>query len=119
MIPYFYGGSGKMEIRYGVSKTLTVKDKNGRILADRHITLTTPEDYHVQTLQTDGSGRVSFDLPTVRHFKIGNSQEHNGITGAPSRTDYQQFVFTLTGYKPFTVSIAQLRDADTLMLEGS
>jgi hypothetical protein len=119
MTPYFYGGTGKMELHYGESKTLTFKNHNGALLANQRITLTTPDDNYTQTLQTDGNGRVTFDLLTVRHYKHGNSQEHGGVSGVPSRTDYRQYVFTLAGYKPFTVSLVQLRSADLLTLEGS
>ncbi|MDR1602435.1 MAG: hypothetical protein LBS42_08415, partial [Tannerella sp.] len=42
--PYFYGGIGRMEMRYGESKTLTVKNRNGTPFANRSITLTTPDD---------------------------------------------------------------------------
>jgi hypothetical protein len=120
MTPFFFGGSGKMDIHYGESKTLVFKNRNGTSLANRNITLTTPDDNdYTQTLHTDGSGRVTFDLLTVRHFQHGNSQEHNEVKGVASRKNYQQYVFTLAGYKPSTVSLAQLRNAESLTLEGS
>jgi hypothetical protein len=115
--PYFYGGTGKMEMQYGESKTLTVKDKNGGTLANKRITLTVPEDNYTQTLQTDGNGKLTFDLLAVRHFKFGNSQEHDGVTGVQGRTDYLQYVFNLEGYKPLTVALAQLRNIETVTLE--
>lgn len=117
IIPYFYGGAGKMEMRYGESKTLTVNDNTGMPLANKRITLTASEDDYVQTLQTDGSGRVTFSLFTVRHFKIGNSQEYGGIAGVPAQTDYRQYVFNIAGYKQHTVSLAQLKNTETIVLD--
>ncbi|MDR3266116.1 MAG: carboxypeptidase-like regulatory domain-containing protein [Tannerella sp.] len=117
MTPHFYGGTGRMEIRYGESKTLTVRGSNGAPLTNRQITLTTPDDNYTQSLQTDGSGKLTFDLLTVRHFKYGNSQEQGGITGTPTRTDYSQYIFSASGYKPHNISLTQLKNADTLTLE--
>jgi hypothetical protein len=117
MTPHLYGGTGKMEMRYGESKTLTVKNRNGAPLANRRITLTTPDDSYTQTLQTDGSGRLAFDLLTVRHSKFGNSQEHGGVAGTPSRTDYRQYVISADGYRPLTVPLAQLKSSETITLE--
>jgi hypothetical protein len=119
LTPYFFGGTGRMEMRYGESKTLTLKDRDGTPLAKRRITLTTdPGDNLTQLLLTDAAGRLTFDLLTVRHYKFGNSQENNGITGTPLRTDYEQYIFSASGYKPFSIPLAQLKDSDTLTLEG-
>jgi hypothetical protein len=118
MTPFFFGGAGRMEMRYGVSKTLTVKDRNGALLANREITLTTtPDDSHTQLLRTDAAGRLTFDLLTVRHYKFGNSLEDGGIPGTPSRTDYRQYIFSVPGYRPVSISPAQLKGSDTLTLE--
>jgi hypothetical protein len=123
--PFFFGGTGKMEIRYGESKTLTLKNQNGTPMANKFITLnTTPDDGLAQTLQTDGSGRLSFDLLTVRHFKYGNSQDKeqtkiDGVQGSIQQTDYRQYIFRADGYQPLTVPLAQLKNADALTMEGS
>ncbi|MDR1555518.1 MAG: fibronectin type III domain-containing protein [Tannerellaceae bacterium] len=117
MTPYFYGGTGKMEMRYGESKTLTVKDnRNGAPLANKHITLSTPDDDYTQTLRTDGSGKLTFDLLTVRHFKYGNSQEHGGVPGTPTRTNYRQYVFHVEGYSPYSISLTQLKGSTDIEL---
>ncbi|MDR1551843.1 MAG: hypothetical protein LBS69_00040 [Prevotellaceae bacterium] len=119
MTPHFYGGTGKMEMRYGTTKTLTVKNTNGTPIANKNFTLTTiPDDNYTQTLKTSGNGTVSFDLLTVRYFKYGNSQEHNGVPGVPSQTDYEQYVFKFDGYKPLTVSLEQLKDLNELKIEN-
>ncbi|MDR1645777.1 MAG: carboxypeptidase-like regulatory domain-containing protein, partial [Tannerellaceae bacterium] len=116
MTPAFYGGTGKMEMRYGESKTLTIIDGNGQPLANKQITLTTPDDAYTQTLRTDKSGRLTFDLLTVRHFKYGNSQENGGIAGTPQRTDYRRYIFSADGYRPLTVSLAYLKNLSTPVL---
>ncbi|MDR2383658.1 MAG: fibronectin type III domain-containing protein [Prevotellaceae bacterium] len=116
MTPYFFGGTGKMEMYYGETKTLIVKNKTGETLANKRITLNMPDDNYSQVLQTDGSGKVVFDLLTTRHFKFGNSQEHNGVTGVPAQTDYQQYVFNLEGYAPLTISLTQLKNIDAITL---
>jgi hypothetical protein len=118
MTPYFYGSSGKTEIHYGESKTLVLKNSSGTPIANRRFTLSTPDDDYTQTLQTDGNGRVAFDLLTVRHFKFGNSQENGSVAGVPSRTDYQQYIFNIEGYKQHTVSLAQLKNVDELKIEN-
>ncbi|MDR2120143.1 MAG: carboxypeptidase-like regulatory domain-containing protein, partial [Tannerella sp.] len=115
--PFFFGGTGKMEIRYGESKTLTFKDRNGAPLAGKRITLTLPPDNHTVDLPTDAGGRSTFDLLTVRYYKFGNSLENGGVAGVFSRTDYRQYTFTLAGYAPLTVSLAQLKDSDTLTMQ--
>ncbi|MDR0749043.1 MAG: hypothetical protein LBF62_05680 [Tannerellaceae bacterium] len=118
MTPYFFGGTGKMEIRYGKSKTLAFKEQNNSPLAGKQITLTmTPQDGHTQILQTNSNGTASFDLLTVRHYKYGNSQEHNGVAGTPSQTDYLRYTFSATGYKPLSLSLAQLENSNTLTLD--
>jgi hypothetical protein len=119
MTPYFYGGTGKMDIRYGESKTLAFKNTNGTPLVNKSITLTTPDDNHTQPLQTDADGRVTFDLLTVRHYKYGNSQEHDGVSGVPLQTDYRQYVFGTDGYRPYSISLTQLKNSDVLTMEES
>jgi hypothetical protein len=116
MTPYFFGGTGKMDMSYGESKKLTVKDGNGMPVANKRITLTISEDGYTQSLQTDGSGRITIDLLTVKHFKYGNSQENNGVPGVPLQTDYRQYVFNVAGYKPYSISLAQLKDKDSISL---
>jgi hypothetical protein len=115
--PFFFGGDGKMDIHYGESKTLAFKNRNGTPLGNRNITLTAPDDDYSQTLRTDANGRVSFDLLTVRHFKHGNSQEPGGVAGDPTQVDYLRYVFSTYGYRPYSISITQLRNSDTLTLE--
>jgi hypothetical protein len=120
--PFFFGGTGKMEMRYGESKTLTLKDSRGTPLANKRITLTaTPDDGYTQTLQTDGNGRLTFDLLTVRHYIYGNSQDREttkieGVKGVPSQTDYQQYIFSADGYKAYPVPLAQLKEKDSIIL---
>jgi hypothetical protein len=116
MIPYFFGGSGKMEIRYGESKTVIMKDSKGLPIADKRVTLTTPDDDYTQTLQTDANGRLAFDLLTARHYKHGNSQENGGVGGVPAKTNYQQYTFTVAGYAPYAISLTQLKDKESITL---
>jgi hypothetical protein len=117
MTPYFFGGSGKMEIRYGESKSMVVKDAQGAPVANKSLALaTTPDDGYSQSLRTDANGRLSFDLLTVRHYKYGNSRENGGEVGMPARTDYRQYTFSVPGYKPCTLSAAQLKGQDSITL---
>jgi hypothetical protein len=116
MTPFFFGGAGKMEMRYGESKTLTFKNLNGSPLANKQITLTL-EDGHTQPLHTNSNGTVTFDQLTVRHYKWGNSKENGGVAGTPMRTDYRQYVFTLAGYKARTVSLTQLKSSESITME--
>jgi hypothetical protein len=115
--PIFFGGTGKMEIRYGNSKTLTLKDSQGNPLANKSIKLNTPDDDYTQTLHTDGSGKLTFDLLTVRYFKYGNSEEHNQVYGIPTQTNYQQYTFSVEGYNPLTVSLAQVKSSESLTVK--
>jgi hypothetical protein len=115
MKPFLFGGAGKTEIRYGKSKTLTIKNTNGAPIANKSFTLTTvPDDSYTQTLITDGSGNVTFDLLTVRHHKWGNSQDDGGVKGLRAQTDYEQYVFSIEGYSPLTVSTADLKNRSEL-----
>ena len=122
MTPYFFGGTGKMEIRYGENKTLTLKDSKGAPIANKTITLaTTPDDGYSQTLRTDANGRLSFDLLTMRHYKYGDSLDMetygiHGKAGTPARTDYLQYTFSVEGYQSQTISPAMLKSADHLTL---
>ncbi|GHV53531.1 hypothetical protein FACS1894181_17360 [Bacteroidia bacterium] len=115
MAPYFFGGTGKMEIRYGESKTLLFVDSQGRPIAGKAITLAL-EDASGQTIQTDANGKATFDLPTVRHYKYGSSKENDGLTGESLRTDYKQYTFNLAGYKPYTIATADLKRETTIIL---
>jgi hypothetical protein len=117
MTPYFYGSTGKMEMQYGETKTLTLTNGNGAPLANRLVTLTVSEDRdYTQTFQTDASGKATFDLMNVRHFKFGNSREHDGIAGTPTRVDYRNFVLAIQGYKPYSIGIGQLQNAEKIPL---
>jgi hypothetical protein len=115
-VPYFFGGTGKMEIRYGNSKTLTLIGHNGAPLANQHVTLSAPDDDYTQTLQTDRNGKLAFDLLSVRHYKLGNSQDLNGISGTPMRTDYQRYTFSVAGYAPYTISLTQLKEKNVITM---
>jgi hypothetical protein len=115
--PYFFGGTGKMEMRYGEHKSVTFKDRSGATLANTHVILTTPNDDYTQIFQTDVYGNADFDILSVRHFKYGNSQEHDGVRGEIAQTDYQQYVITISGYKPLTVSLAQLKNAKVITMQ--
>jgi hypothetical protein len=117
MTPFFFGGTGKMEIHYGKSKTITIKDGNGSPVANKTFTLTTPDDDYTQTLKTDGSGKVTFDLLTVRYHKWGNSMD-SGVKGTVSQTNYEQYVLNFSGYKPLSIPIAQLVSSGELKIEG-
>jgi hypothetical protein len=116
MTPYFFGGTGRMEMRYGSKKTLSITDKNGAPLANQTLVLHTDDNDYSQTLRTDGNGNISFDMLNVRHFKFGNSQEHGGVTGVPTRTDYQQYVFNVAGRQPYSISISQLKNIATVAI---
>jgi hypothetical protein len=117
MIPHFYGGTGKMEIRYGERKALTFTDGNGRPVANETITLAAAEDDYRQTVQTNGNGRAVFDLPLTRHFQYGNSVEAGGVAGIPMRTDYEEYVFSAAGYRPYSITLTQLKTAPSVLLK--
>jgi hypothetical protein len=116
MLPYFFGGTGKMEMRYGESKTLTVKDRNGRPLANKLIRLSTLDDDYTQELWTDESGRLAFDLLSVRHYKLGDSRQEGGSEGVVSKTDYGQYVFSVAGYAPCVMPLTQLKEKESITL---
>jgi hypothetical protein len=103
MTPDFYGGTGKMEVFYGERKTLQFFDGSSRPLAGKTVTLAIGGI--TQRQQTDAQGRAAFDILSVRHFKFGNSQENDGITGTPERIDYQaqEHVFSAPGYHSYRV----------------
>jgi hypothetical protein len=103
MTPYFYGGTGKMEVFYGERKTLRFFDENNLPLAGKNITLVTEGVTQVE--QTDADGKAAFDILSVRHFKFGNSLEENGVAGVPERTDYQEHTLTFSadGYYSYTL----------------
>jgi hypothetical protein len=118
MTPYFYGSTGKMEMQYGTSKTLTLTKAGGSPLANKEFTLSTPEDQdYAQTIRTNAAGQATFDLLSVRHFKFGNSQENDGIAGTPTRIDYRTILLTAPGYKPHSLTLEQLQKAEKIPLE--
>jgi hypothetical protein len=99
MMPYFYGGAGKMEVFYGERKTFQFFDKNGSPLAYKAVTLTS--EGGTQTEQTDAEGKASFDIFSARHFKFGDGE----FPGIPGRTDYQgdTLTFSADGYYSYTL----------------
>ncbi|MDR1984899.1 MAG: carboxypeptidase-like regulatory domain-containing protein [Prevotellaceae bacterium] len=115
MTPYFYGSSGKMEMSYGETKTLTINDGSGAPLANKPITLRTDDDDYIQTVTTDATGKIKFDLLTVRHFKYGSSIE-GGPSGVPTQIDYQRYIFSAAGYQPYSISIAELKNKTVISL---
>jgi hypothetical protein len=119
MTPHFYGSDGKMEIRYGQTKTLVFRDANNAPLANQSVSLSTPEDSgHSLTFQTDAAGKATFDLLSVWHSKIGNGRREGGIRGSEERTDYRHYIFSLTGYRPCTIAVTQLAGADAIAMEA-
>ncbi|MDR1937763.1 MAG: hypothetical protein LBQ73_04600 [Tannerellaceae bacterium] len=115
--PHFYGSDGKMEIRYGQMKTLLLTDENGARLANKSVTLTSPEESgHSQTFQTDAAGQATFDLLSVRHSKIGNGRREGGIRGSEERTDYRSYIFNVKGYQSYSINIEQLKEAEQIRL---
>jgi hypothetical protein len=100
MIPDFYGGTGKMEVFYGEKKSFQFFDGSSRPLAGKTVTLNAGADGITQRQQTDAQGIAAFDILSVRHFKFGNSQENDGVTGTPERTDYRdgEYTFSAEGY---------------------
>jgi hypothetical protein len=116
MIPHFYGGTGKMEMFYGERKAFRFTDGSGQPVANKTITLATEDDSYRQSRETDAAGRASFDLAAVRHYKYGNSQEDNGVTGTPERTDYQQYIFSAEGYRPHIISAAERKAVTSIIL---
>jgi hypothetical protein len=93
-----------------------VTNNAGTPLSNQTVTLVAEDDGYTQTLQTDGNGSITFDLLDVRHFKYGNSQEHGGITGVPTRTDYQHYRFILAGHQPYIIPIAQLKNVTSIAI---
>jgi hypothetical protein len=116
MTPRFYGGTGKMEMFYGERKTFRFTDGDGRALANKAIKLATANGDYRQTQETDAEGRAGFDLVSVRHFKYGNSLEDGGIPGTPERTDYEEYVFSADGYRPYSFSAAEGKFVTSIVL---
>jgi hypothetical protein len=104
MTPYFYGGTGKMEVFYGERQNFQFMDGDNP-LAGKNITLVTEGVTQIE--QTDAEGKAAFDILSVRHLKFGNSLEENGVTGVPERTDYQEHTLTFSadGYYSYTLSL--------------
>ncbi|MDR1880285.1 MAG: hypothetical protein LBQ78_05070 [Tannerellaceae bacterium] len=118
MTPHFYGSVGKMEMCYGEKKSLKFTDAvTGAPLANRRVTLTvTEESGYAEAFQTNAGGNGTFDLLTVRHYKFGNSREHDGVAGEVERTDYRNYHFSVSGYKPFGITLEQLLERDAIAL---
>jgi hypothetical protein len=85
-------------------------------LAHTSIKLSSTEDDYTQIIQTDADGKVVFDLPSVRHFKYGNSLETGGIAGTPTRTDYLNYVFDADGYESTSISAGLMKTIVSVVL---
>jgi hypothetical protein len=112
--PYFYGDYGKMEIFYGIEKTLTFNG-GGRPIANQTIRLYYPDE-NTQDLTTDENGVAIFDLLSARHYKWGNSQE-DGVSGEASREDYKYYIFKASGWNDYAISIDELKAAESITLQ--
>jgi hypothetical protein len=119
MTPHFYGSDGKMEIRYGQTKTLVFRDANNALLANQSVSLSTPEDSgHSLSFQTDAAGQATFDLLSVRHAQMGNGRREGGIRGSVERTDYSSYIFNVKGYQSYSIKIEDLQAAGQIRLSA-
>jgi hypothetical protein len=119
--PQFFGGAGKMDISYGFTKKLLFTDQYGTPLSNQTLTLqsfATAENHQTLQITTDYEGYAAAEILTAKHYKYGNSQEENGVTGTPARLDYQNFTFTLAGYQPATLALADLKTTPQIILKN-
>ncbi|MDR2336675.1 MAG: fibronectin type III domain-containing protein [Candidatus Nomurabacteria bacterium] len=114
--PYFYGGTGKMDIKYGFSKNPQFVDQHGSAIANQTITIQIDGDETTQ-ITTDAGGYASFEVITNKYYKYGNSVENGGISGTPAQIDYQAYQFSLANYQPNTMPISSLKSASQIVLE--
>jgi hypothetical protein len=108
MTPHFYGGNeGRMEMSYGVSHAVNITGGNSP-LRNTSVTVT-PEGGYPVRLVTDGNGRLTFDLLTVRHLSDRGAVSHGG---------YAAYTFAVDGYRPSVVSFSRLETATTVSVEN-
>lgn len=104
--PHFLGSTGLMEVSIGNTYALQFVDQHGSGIAGKTIDAAVDEAYRL-ALNTDAQGNAAAELLTVFH------QKNAGVT---SRTLYETCTFSLEGYEPATVPLAQLKTADTVTL---
>jgi len=97
MTPHFYGSAGFMEVTYGIAREVTVTG-NGEPIKSSVVTISI-DGIRTFTGTTDSNGKLRLDLLTVQHSKDGETV---------SKTDYQQYTFTVAGYPPLTLTASQL-----------
>jgi hypothetical protein len=105
-IPHYFGDDqGYMEISYGQSRQLTFNQSNNPIRnANVAITL---NGGRILNERTDNSGKITLDILTEQHLRN---------KGTTSNAIYSSYTFTLSGYAPFTISTAQLRNTTNISL---
>jgi|GEM_PF-1918882 len=110
VMPSFHSyEDGFMEIFYGFTKKVLIKDQcDDRPLRNTNITLTT-EDVPSITKKTDNEGFVLLEIPTVKHLKI-----HKTVT----RTDYTSHTIKAQGISDYTISTESLKGSDIITLNN-
>jgi len=102
MTPHFYGSDGYMEISYGQSHELMLT-AGSQPLRNTTVTITI-DGARTFNETTDNNGRLRFDFLTVQHLSYQTV----------SKTDYQQYTFTVAGYTPRTIPVSQLKTTATI-----
>jgi hypothetical protein len=102
LTPRFLGGAGYMDIRYGVSKQISVFDENGESLKNAELHIKFPDGYF-DKVTTDNNGRVNIDWLQIKQVKAGSCQDgtcgvgcgegsgHSGtFQGTPTKIEYSE-----------------------------
>jgi hypothetical protein len=115
IVPQFYGGTGRMDIKYGFTRRPQFVDQSGAVIGGQTITVEI-DGGEMFAVTTDSGGYADFEVITTLYHKYGNSVEVGGINATPGQVDYVNYGFSLAGYESETVSTADLQTADRIIL---
>jgi hypothetical protein len=117
MIPHFFGGTGKMEMTYWISKTLTFVDENNIPLANKTIVVSVNSGAIIwENIVTDNQWKAKFELLTSKHSKIGDNLKNWWIPWTPANIYYVNYSFSEGSNKSGDIDIEELKGLDKVVL---
>jgi hypothetical protein len=113
--PTSHGSSAYMEVTYGVSHRAQFVSSGGDSIAGATVKMSI-DDRRTGTFGTDANGFAKFDLLEEEHVQPGTGIE-GAAAAAPEHHIYSVLKFNVDGYQEATLSVADVRTADRIVLE--
>jgi hypothetical protein len=112
--PTYHGSSGYMEVTYGVSHRAQFVSSSGDAIADVTVIMLI-DGVRTETFVTDAQGFATFDVLEEEHVQPGSGIEGD-LAAKPEHHVYAECKFSVDAYDPVTLTIADVKVADQIVL---